>query len=78
MLTYIRDEVKPDILIWTGDTVPHDLWGMSTESVINDVTKVSNIISNILGNTTVIYPSVGNHDAYPVNNYDFSKAQGNT
>jgi hypothetical protein len=22
----LRDEVKPDALIWTGDVVPHDIW----------------------------------------------------
>lgn len=26
MLEYLRDVVKPDIVIWTGDTVPHNHW----------------------------------------------------
>lgn len=26
MLAYIRDEIKPDIVIWTGDAISHNFW----------------------------------------------------
>jgi hypothetical protein len=41
MLAYIRDVVKPDIVVWTGDTVPHDLWSESSDDVVNDIVKAS-------------------------------------
>jgi sphingomyelin phosphodiesterase len=38
LFAYIRDEVKPDIVIWTGDTVPHNIWANSDEEVVEKVT----------------------------------------
>jgi hypothetical protein len=26
MLQYIRDEIKPDIIFWTGDSIPYNYW----------------------------------------------------
>jgi hypothetical protein len=28
---FIRDEVKPDTIFWTGDVPPHDQWKYSEE-----------------------------------------------
>lgn len=29
----INNEIKPDVIFWTGDVVPHDQWEYSTEYV---------------------------------------------
>lgn len=76
MLAYIRDEVKPDLLVWTGDTVPHYVWGITNEFVVEEVHKASELISQYLLNITVIYPVIGNHDSFPFNNYKFESPEG--
>ena len=45
MLAYIRDTIKPDMVVWTGDTVPHNIWANSNEEVAEIVTKTSNLIN---------------------------------
>jgi predicted MPP superfamily phosphohydrolase len=67
MLAYVRDVVKPDIVIWTGDSVPHNIWGNSDEEVVEMVYKVSDLVYQYLGSTAKIYPVLGNHDIYPLN-----------
>jgi sphingomyelin phosphodiesterase len=67
MLAYVRDVVKPDIVIWTGDSVPHNIWGVSEEEVVDGVTRVSDLVFRYLGATAKIYPGMGNHDLYPLN-----------
>ena len=32
-LEVIRDEVKPDAVLWTGDIAPHDIWNQSFDHV---------------------------------------------
>lgn len=34
MFEYIRDEIKPDVLFWTGDMSAHSVWENSNEEVI--------------------------------------------
>jgi len=33
MFEFIRDEIKPDVLFWTGDMTPHNVWSNSEEEV---------------------------------------------
>ena len=33
MLNYVNDEIKPDVVFWTGDAPPHDMWNYDTEYV---------------------------------------------
>lgn len=30
---YIRDEIKPDVIFWTGDVPPHDQWNYSEDYI---------------------------------------------
>ena len=40
MLDYIVNEVKPDLLIWTGDNSPHDSDNGNNENLDPDVTDL--------------------------------------
>jgi sphingomyelin phosphodiesterase len=78
MLAYIRDTVKPDIVIWTGDSVSSDMWELQESNIVKDVTTVSNLVSSYLGSIASIYLGIGNHDLYPINIYDFNEPNINS
>ena len=42
MFEFVRDEIKPDVLFWTGDMSAHSVWENSNE----EVAEVNNIIAN--------------------------------
>lgn len=35
MLSYISEEIKPDMLIWTGDNSAHNVWDNTVEEITN-------------------------------------------
>lgn len=42
MLSYIKNEVKPDVVIWGGDSIPHNTDSLNIEDnieIIKNVTK---------------------------------------
>ena len=41
MFEFMRDELKPDVLFWTGDMSPHSVWENSNE----EVAEVNNVIA---------------------------------
>jgi sphingomyelin phosphodiesterase len=65
------------VVIWTGDSVPHEYWEQTSSIVTNDVETVSTLVNTYLGATSTIFPAIGNHDTFPVNVYDFSESNIN-
>jgi len=66
MLDYIVTEIKPDAVMWTGDTTPHVIKHNSAEEVLENLVKSTNLVSNALGDIP-LYIAIGNHDTYPFN-----------
>lgn len=33
MVNFVADVIKPDVVLWTGDVVPHDIWNQSLDHV---------------------------------------------
>jgi len=33
MVDFVADVIKPDVVLWTGDVVPHDIWNQSLDHV---------------------------------------------
>jgi sphingomyelin phosphodiesterase len=64
MLTFIRDEISPDILFWGGDTVPHNVETQTAEDNINTILKATNLVTETLSSVKT-YVAIGNHDTYP-------------
>ena len=64
MLSFINETVKPDFLIWGGDSVPHNVESQSAEDNINVIMNATKQITNALPETKT-YVTIGNHDTYP-------------
>lgn len=60
-----------DMIIWTGDNTAHDIWKQSQSYNLNFTTLLSELFKKNL-NVTVM-PSLGNHESYPVNVYEWGK-----
>jgi sphingomyelin phosphodiesterase len=73
MLTYIRDTIAPDFLIWTGDNSRSNTWANTQQEVIDYVNNITGTMKEMgIDKVMTIYPIEGNHDTYPVNVEDFS------
>ena len=44
MFKYIAEEVKPDVLIWTGDNSPHVIWENDHEEVVSATRNITEMI----------------------------------
>jgi len=52
MLTHIRDNVKPDIVVITGDLAPHNLWSQTDQSVKQATSTTLLKVAEFLGNSS--------------------------
>jgi len=78
MMEFVRDEVKPDLFVWTGDNSAHDTWQNTSEQVIDYTTKITEIINDkFVDSEVTVLPIEGNHDTWPVNVEDFTKPNSN-
>jgi sphingomyelin phosphodiesterase len=71
MFETIRDEIKPDVVFWSGDMSAHSVWENDNEEVIEVNKYVADLVEEILGDTVTVYPIMGNHDVWPVNVQSF-------
>ena len=70
--------MQPDLIFWTGDNTSHNDWNNSNEEVANATLLITQMIKEALqGQDIPIYPSLGNHDTWPVDVEDFSKPTSN-
>eukprot|EP00331_Platyophrya_macrostoma_P015218 CAMPEP_0176467452 /NCGR_PEP_ID=MMETSP0127-20121128/38469_1 /TAXON_ID=938130 /ORGANISM="Platyophrya macrostoma, Strain WH" /LENGTH=281 /DNA_ID=CAMNT_0017860759 /DNA_START=388 /DNA_END=1230 /DNA_ORIENTATION=+ len=71
-LRYIEDYLKPDFAVWTGDNVDHSIWRQSREKNSFATLWMTNQMKSIFNQTRMrVFPTDGNHECYPVNNFDF-------
>jgi hypothetical protein len=47
ILNYMKEEIKPDMLVWTGDNSKSDTWGNTEKQVIDYVVNITNTIKEI-------------------------------
>lgn len=79
LLNFIKSDIlKEDELLyvfWTGDNAPHDIWKQSTESNIEYTRTTTQMIKDTFREVPNIQfvPTMGNHEAFPVNNFDFQQ-----
>jgi sphingomyelin phosphodiesterase len=64
LFSFINDDVKPDVILWGGDSIPHNLDSLTEEDNIRIMKKITTDIKNSFPDTR-IYPTIGNHDTYP-------------
>lgn len=78
MLEFVKNTVKPDIIFWTGDNSPHNVWENDNSEVSNATARITSVLKQHLNGTTIsVYPIQGNHDTWPVNVQDFSSPNSN-
>jgi sphingomyelin phosphodiesterase len=65
----VVQDIKPDFIVWTGDNPPHDPWTGSQDSAFNATAEFTNLLKKY-NYTLPIYPAMGNHEAYPNDEYN--------
>ena len=63
----VFNEIKPDFIIWTGDNPGHDAYDRSAFEVAKIFTEMIKYKYNY---TLPVYPSLGNHEKYPADEYN--------
>merc|ERR1711990_669582 len=58
-LEFIRDQTKPDLVLWTGDSIPHNVGSLTADSNAEIMKNVTNTIARVLKDYRV-YPALGN------------------
>jgi hypothetical protein len=68
MFKFMRTEVRPDIIFWTGDNSPHVIWSNTKEEVVGSTVNITKMIKEaFFGTNVTVYPIQGNHDTFPAN-----------
>lgn len=52
------------MVLWSGDSVPHNIGTLTLESNVEQIKKVTKMVAEELEGIR-IYPTIGNHDTYP-------------
>jgi len=74
-LQYIKEDIQPDFLFWTGDNSRSNTWNNELEEVIFYTRNLSDSIKHFgIDQIATVYPIEGNHDVFPVNVEDYSQA----
>lgn len=71
--------LKTDFITWVGDNSAHNVWDNTNEEVTEYTNNITTTLREALGAESKIqvYPSLGNHDTWPVNVQDFSTPDSN-
>ena len=59
-------ELKPDFIIWAGDNSPHNLKNSSQDENYNATIIIRDKINKKFNFSVPIFPSLGNHEIFPV------------
>lgn len=77
MVEFINKEIKPEVVIWTGDTTPHIEWQNPKKEVKQQhIERVTEFLKANMSYAS-IYPSLGNHDLSVSNMQNFDEVDPN-
>ena len=62
----LTGELKPSLIIWSGDSVSHDLTHITKEKVIETLETLTQLITETFPDVPLVI-SIGNHDFEPAN-----------
>ena len=72
-LDFIAEQIDPDMVVWTGDTVDHTIWRQSQQKDIYATVWVTQEMkSRFNSSKTKVFPIDGNHECFPVNTFDYN------
>jgi len=60
----LRGDLKPDLILWTGDSANHDINEETEESVIETIKTLTDILKSGFPEVPLVV-SIGNHDFAP-------------
>eukprot|EP00828_Plagiopyla_frontata_P004639 TRINITY_DN1172_c0_g1_i2.p1 TRINITY_DN1172_c0_g1~~TRINITY_DN1172_c0_g1_i2.p1 ORF type:complete len:631 (+),score=82.08 TRINITY_DN1172_c0_g1_i2:147-2039(+) len=69
-IQFAADYLKPDLILWTGDSNGHATWYQKEENQLVQMKKIGQLITEKFPNIP-IYPIYGNHEDYPINEYNY-------
>ena len=80
ILDFIATEIKPDLVLWTGDNGSHDVWQLPPETASLSTHFIGKQIYErlVLKNNITLVPSIGNHEEKEVdifNVYNLTQEQ---
>jgi sphingomyelin phosphodiesterase len=68
MLQFIAINFSLDFILWTGDNPPHDIWQESRAGQLARTAALTQILHTYFPNTP-IFPAIGNHESFPVDQF---------
>ena len=69
-LDHIKNTVNPDLIVWTGDSNSHSVWNSTQQETISVITLISTLMKDYFNFTIPIYPAIGNHEFFPVDEFN--------
>lgn len=64
MFEYISNEIKPQAILWGGDSIPHNVDTLEFNNNVDIMKSITKDVQQGLSNFRV-FPTIGNHDTYP-------------
>lgn len=65
MLDYMVQEVKPDVIFWTGDNASHDISVDTPLQVLEYTKRVTQMLKDAIKDKNItVLPAIGNHDMW--------------
>lgn len=68
LITSAVRDIKPDLIVWTGDNDAHDVWEITQETPIKATKLVSSTLNRLV--KSPLFPAIGNHEEYPCDMFD--------
>ncbi len=66
---FVNKNFNLDFSVWTGDNTSHDIWHQSYQRNEKNTKIITQLFKDKFNFT--VYPTIGNHESFPVNVYDF-------
>jgi sphingomyelin phosphodiesterase len=62
----VGEHLKPDLIIWTGDSISHDVRSVTEEHVYRSIQILTDLLRDSFPDVPILV-SLGNHDFHPAN-----------
>jgi hypothetical protein len=76
LIEYVNSDIKPDAVLWGGDSIPHNLDSLQIGSSVAIMKNVTKMVADGFSDYA-IYPTMGNHDTYPQDVIKFRTPRSN-
>jgi sphingomyelin phosphodiesterase len=66
----VVNDIKPDIIVWTGDNPPHNPWNENSQEIFNITQVFVDLLYEKYKYKGAVFPSLGNHEEYITDQYN--------